>query len=144
MLSISPMFAVAHAFPLTGTLRTYRRQDLPADLIAGGTVAVLLVPQAMGYAMLAGLPPEVGLYACTLPLIVYALLGTLRQLAVGPVAMVSLLIDAQVAPLAGGDAALYLSLAAQMAPLVGVLRAGWPEHHARQVSLPRALEEIRT
>ncbi len=109
--------------PLFTVLRSYRRADLASDIIAGVTVGVLLVPQSMGYAMLAGLPPAVGLYSCTLPLIVYALLGTSRQLAVGPVAMMSLLINAQVAPLAKGDPTLYLSLAVQMALIVGVLQA---------------------
>ena len=85
-------------------------------------MAVMLVPQAMGYAMLAGLPPAAGLYSCTVPLIIYAVLGTSRHLSVGPVALISLLMNAQVAPLAGGDPVLYLSLAAQTALLVGVFQ----------------------
>lgn len=113
---------IERALPLLGTLRRYRQRDLLADLVAGSTVGVLLVPQAMGYAMLAGLPPAVGLYACTAPIVIYALLGTSRQLAVGPVAMVSLILSAQVAPLAGGDPGLYLWLAVQVALLVGVLQ----------------------
>ena len=58
----------------------------------------MLVPQGMAYALLAGLPPEIGLYASTLPLLAYALLGTSRQLAVGPVAIVSLLTASALAP----------------------------------------------
>lgn len=116
------MLALERLFPLVGVLRTYRRSDLASDAVAGATVAVMLVPQAMGYAMLAGLPPAVGLYACTAPLIVYALFGSSRHLAVGPVAMVSLLVQAQVAPLARGDADLYLALAIEMSLLVGVLQ----------------------
>jgi len=70
---------------------TYSRLDLQVDLFAGMTTAVMLIPQAMAYALLAGLPVEVGLYASTIPIIVYAFLGTARSLAVGPVALDSLL-----------------------------------------------------
>lgn len=62
----------------------YQRSDLVGDLLAGSIVAIMLVPQAMAYALLAGLPPQVGLYASILPLIIYGLLGTSRTLAVGP------------------------------------------------------------
>ncbi|NQV22253.1 MAG: hypothetical protein HQ511_12640 [Rhodospirillales bacterium] len=70
----------------------YRQEDLPADILAGVIVAIMLVPQAMAYALLAGLPPEIGLYASILPLIAYAAFGTSRTLAVGPVAIVSLMV----------------------------------------------------
>ena len=70
---------------------TYSRLDLQVDFFAGMTTAVMLIPQAMAYALLAGLPVEVGLYASTIPIIVYAFLGTARSLAVGPVALDSLL-----------------------------------------------------
>ena len=70
---------------------SYRRSDSKGDIAAGLTIGAMLVPQAMAYAMLAGLPPEVGLYASTTPVIAYALFGTSRQLAVGPVAIVSLI-----------------------------------------------------
>ena len=63
----------------------YRRSDIKGDIAAGLTIGAMLVPQAMAYAMLAGLPPEVGLYASTIPVIAYALFGTSRQLAVGTV-----------------------------------------------------------
>jgi SulP family sulfate permease len=79
----------------------YQRSDLPGDLIAGLVVAILLVPQSMAYALLAGLPPQVGLYASILPVIVYGLLGSSRALAVGPVAIISLLVAAGLEPLAG-------------------------------------------
>lgn len=116
------MVLLARTFPLAGLLRTYSRADLVADCVAGLTVAVMLVPQAMGYAILAGLPPAIGLYACTAPLIVYALLGSSRHLAVGPVAMVSLLVQAQITPIAKGDPDLYIALAIQMALMVGVIQ----------------------
>ena len=83
-----------------GWLIRYKKADLPSDVLAGLTVAVMLVPQGMAYAMLAGLSPVVGLYASVLPLIAYALLGSSRQLAVGPVAMISLLVFASCSSLA--------------------------------------------
>src|SRR5690606_3920998 len=71
--------------PALEWLPNYKRTDLSGDLSAGLIVAIMLIPQGMAYAMLAGVPPVMGLYASTIPLIVYALLGTSRQLAVGPV-----------------------------------------------------------
>lgn len=97
--------------------RTRRR----SDVIAGLTVGAMLVPQAMAYAQLGGLPPQVGLYAATLPLLVYMLIGTSRQLAVGPVALVSLLTATAIEPLADQDTATYLQLAAALALIVGAI-----------------------
>jgi SulP family sulfate permease len=99
----------------------YRRGDFRSDLAAGLTVGAMLVPQAMAYALLAGLPPEVGLYAATIPVVVYALFGTSRQLAVGPVAIVSLLTASALAPLVDEGTAGYLSAAALLALMVGVI-----------------------
>lgn len=81
----------------------------------------MLIPQGMAYALVAGLPPIYGLYAGLAPLLVYSLFGTSRHLAVGPVAMISLLVATSVAPLAGGDAARYLELAILLSLLSGVL-----------------------
>ena len=103
-------------------LRAYQRGDLRGDLTAGLTVAVMLVPQAMAYAMLAGLPPIVGLYASTIPLALYALLGSSRHLAVGPVAMVSLLVASGVGALAGAGTAEYAIYAVILAAMVGVMQ----------------------
>ncbi|MCB9389242.1 MAG: hypothetical protein H6512_06610 [Acidimicrobiia bacterium] len=97
--------------------RTRRR----SDVVAGLTVGAMLVPQAMAYAQLGGLPPQVGLYAATLPLLVYMLIGTSRQLAVGPVALVSLLTATAIEPLADQDTATYLQLAAALALIVGAI-----------------------
>ena len=72
-------------------LRHYRRAWLAGDLTAGIIVTVMLIPQSLAYALLAGLPPEVGLYASILPIIAYALLGSSMTLAVGPVAVASLM-----------------------------------------------------
>ncbi|NNE72891.1 MAG: solute carrier family 26 protein [Acidimicrobiales bacterium] len=99
----------------------YERKNLRSDLAAGLTVGAMLVPQAMAYALLAGLPPEVGLYAATIPVVIYALFGTSRQLAVGPVAIVSLLTASALAPLVEEGSADYLSAAALLALMVGVV-----------------------
>ena len=103
-------------------LRNYKREDLKGDLTAGLIVAIMLVPQGMAYAMLAGLPPVIGLYASTLPLIIYALFGSSRQLAVGPVAMMSLLVFAGVSPLAPPGSEKYVSLVLLLSLMVGVLQ----------------------
>ncbi|MCO4772477.1 MAG: sodium-independent anion transporter, partial [Deltaproteobacteria bacterium] len=78
--------------PILGWIGRYDPSAARADGAAGLTTAVMLVPQAMAYAMLAGLPPIMGLYAATIPPLIYAVLGTSRQLAVGPMAMASLLV----------------------------------------------------
>lgn len=112
---------LSRLFPLLSTLRSSDRSDLRSDLSAGLTVGAMLVPQAMAYALLAGLPPEVGLYAATIPVIAYALFGTSRQLAVGPVAIVSLLTASALAPLVEEGSASYLEAAALLALMVGIV-----------------------
>lgn len=97
-------------------------QDLRKDLIAGLTVAVVIVPQGMAYAMLTGLPPITGLYAAIVPLAVYGLFGTSRQLSVGPVATVSMLTASGVSALHPSSPEAYLALAIQLALLVGLLQ----------------------
>jgi len=108
--------------PALEWLRNYKREDLKGDLTAGLIVAIMLVPQGMAYAMLAGLPPVVGLYASTLPLIVYVLFGSSRQLAVGPVAMMSLLVFAGASPLAPPGSEKYVSLVLLLSLMVGVIQ----------------------
>lgn len=100
----------------------YKRSDLSGDLTAGLIVAIMLIPQGMAYAMLAGLPPVIGLYASTIPLIIYALFGTSRQLAVGPVAMVSLLVLAGVSTLAEPGSEEYISLVLLLMLMIGVIQ----------------------
>lgn len=111
-------------FPLAQQLSDYGRDQLRGDLSAGLTVGVMLIPQGMAYALIAGLPPIYGLYASLVPLAVYSLFGTSRQLAVGPVAMVSLLVAAAVGPLANGDPELYIGLTLLLSLMVGVLQFG--------------------
>jgi sulfate permease, SulP family len=110
--------------PIIAWIRTYGRADLGRDAAAGLTTAVMLVPQAMAYAMLAGLPPIVGLYAAVAPLLLYAIFGTSRQLAVGPVAMDSLLVAASVGAIATTGTAEYVAYAALLAAMVGVVQLG--------------------
>ncbi|HWS02822.1 MAG TPA: SulP family inorganic anion transporter, partial [Gammaproteobacteria bacterium] len=97
-------------------------QTLRADLIAGITVALVLVPQSMAYAQLAGLPPYIGLYASFIPVIIAALMGSSRQMATGPVAVVSLMTAAALQPLVATGAEGYLAFAAMLAILVGVFQ----------------------
>lgn len=108
--------------PIIATVRGYDRDKLVGDLIAGLIVAIMLIPQGMAYALLAGLPPQQGLYASILPLILYGLLGTSRTLAVGPVAIVSLLTAASVGTLAAEGSADYILLAITLAFLVGLIQ----------------------
>lgn len=109
-------------FPFLDWMSNYKRADLSGDLTAGLTVGVMLIPQGMAYSMLAGLPPIYGLYASTIPLIIYALFGTSRQLAVGPVAMVALLISSGVGALAELGSAEFISLAILLALMVGIIQ----------------------
>lgn len=113
---------IKEKIPALGWLKTYSAKDFRADLAAGLTVGVMLIPQGMAYAMIAGLPPIYGLYASTLPLIIYAILGTSRQLAVGPVAMVSLLTAAGIGVLAEGGTEAYIMLAVMLAFMVGAIQ----------------------
>jgi len=108
--------------PALDWLAHYQRKHLPGDALAGVIVATLLIPQAMAYALLAGLPPEVGLYASLLPLAVYALLGSSRFLSVGPSALLSLLIVTQVAALAEPGSPRYLAFGMATALLAGLMQ----------------------
>lgn len=116
------MFSLKQMIPAFQWLPLYQRQHLKSDISAGLTVAVMLVPQGMAYAMLAGLPPIIGLYASLIPLFVYALFGTSRQLAVGPVAMISLLVAAGIGEFAEPGSERYILLAAVLAGMVGLIQ----------------------
>ncbi len=115
-------FTILQYFPFLDWLRNYKRSDLTGDMTAGIIVAIMLVPQSMAYALLAGLPPQVGLYASIVPLIVYGLLGTSRALAVGPVAMVSLLVATALGGLELTSVAQYVQMALILALLVGIIQ----------------------
>ncbi len=111
------------ALPIVGWLRDYQRADLGPDVIAGLTTAVMLVPQGMGYALLAGLPPIHGLYASVAPILLYAILGTSRHLAVGPVAMDSILVAGAVGAIAAVGTETYVLIAAALGVMVGGVQA---------------------
>ena len=113
---------VEHFLPVAAWGRHYDRAHLRGDLSAGVTVGVMLIPQGMAYAMLAGLPPIHGLYAALVPLLLYALLGTSRQLAVGPVAIVALMVAAGVGTLAEPGTPEYIGLAILLALMVGTIQ----------------------
>ncbi|MCV6592839.1 MAG: solute carrier family 26 protein [Silicimonas sp.] len=110
--------------PLLEWLPSYTRSDFAADGMAGLIVAIMLVPQGMAYALLAGLPAEVGLYASIVPLIFYGLLGSSRALAVGPVAIVSLMVASTLGELAESGSAHYLAGAVMLAFLSGAILLG--------------------
>lgn len=119
-------------FPLIQTLQNYNREALQGDVSAGLTVGVMLIPQGMAYAILAGMPPVYGLYASIVPLFIYSLFGTSRQLAVGPVAMVSLLVIAGVGEIASPGSDRFITLAILTALgaglfqlLMGIFRMGF-------------------
>jgi MFS superfamily sulfate permease-like transporter len=109
-------------FPFLGWLKGYTFSHLQADGIAGLTVALVLIPQSMAYAQLAGLPPYYGLYAAFLPPMIAALFGSSRQLATGPVAVVSLMTFASLAPLATTGSERFIAYAIVLALMVGVVQ----------------------
>lgn len=101
--------------------REYRREFIKGDLSAGFTIGVMLIPQGMAYAMLAGVPPIYGLYAAVFPPIVYAWLGSSRRLAVGPAAITCILVTSAVAPLAAIESPEYVAYAALLSVLTGLV-----------------------
>ena len=112
---LTTLFPFLRWFPMS-------RRTLQSDLVAGVTVALVLVPQSMAYAQLAGLPVVYGLYASTVPVIVASLWGSLPQLHTGPVAMLSLMSAAAVLPLAALGSQDFITLSVMLALMVGVLR----------------------
>ncbi|MDM7483121.1 MAG: sulfate permease [Halomonas sp.] len=118
--------------PLIGWLKTYHRGLLTRDVLAAVIVTLMLVPQALAYAMLAGLPPEMGLYASMLPLVLYAIFGTSASLAVGPVAVAALMTASALSSFAAPGSPEYIGAALVLAALsgliliaMGVLRLGF-------------------
>jgi SulP family sulfate permease len=112
---------IYHLFPFLPWLKGYNRTRFRHDLGAGFTVAVVLIPQAMAYAMLAGLPPVYGLYAAVLAPIIASMWGSLQQLSTGPIAILSLLVLTTLSPLAEPGSARYIELALLLAFMVGLL-----------------------
>ncbi|MFH0998915.1 MAG: SulP family inorganic anion transporter, partial [Pseudomonadota bacterium] len=106
-------------FPFLTWFKHYTVSDLRVDALSGLTVALVLIPQSMAYAQLAGLPPYYGLYASFLPPMIASLFGSSRQLATGPVAVVSLMTSASLAPLATAGTEGSIVYALRLALLVG-------------------------
>lgn len=128
-MKLSPLLA---AVPLLGSLRGYNRESMLSDLIAGLVVTAMLIPQSLAYALLAGVPAEVGMYASILPLVAYAIFGTSRTLSVGPVAIASLMTAVALGKVAETGSSDYVSAAVLLAFLsggfliaLGVLRLGF-------------------
>jgi SulP family sulfate permease len=107
--------------PILDWALTYRRDQFGRDLLAAVIVTVMLIPQSLAYALLAGLPAHVGLYASLLPLVLYAVFGTSRTLSVGPVAVASLMTAAALAPLAAVGTPEYLAGAIVLAAMSGLM-----------------------
>ena len=114
---------LARYLPILQWGRTYNGSVLTNDLVAAVIVTIMLIPQSLAYALLAGLPPVVGLYASILPLVAYALFGTSRTLAVGPVAVLSLMTASAAGAVAAQDTAEYLEAAITLAALSGIMLA---------------------
>ena len=106
---------------LPAWISAYRREHLPADLLAGLIVTVLVIPQSLAYALLAGLPPQVGLYVSIFPVIVYAWFGSSMTQAVGPVAITAIMTYTVLSPLAAPGSAEYIVLAASLCLFSGAL-----------------------
>jgi SulP family sulfate permease len=106
---------------MLGWLRQYRRTLLAGDISAGVVVAMMMIPQGMAYAMVAGLPPVAGIYASILPPLLYALFGSSMTQSVGPMAIISLMTAAALGPLAAAGSGLYVVLAAQLALMSGAV-----------------------
>ena len=128
----SPSRGLARYIPVLDWGRRYDKEALTSDLVAAVIVTIMLIPQSLAYALLAGLPPEVGIYASIAPIILYAIFGTSRALAVGPVAVVSLMTAAAVGRIAETGSPEYIAAALTLAFLsglflvaLGVLRLGF-------------------
>ena len=112
---------VTRYLPILTWARKYNRETFSADLVAALIVTIMLIPQSLAYALLAGLPPEVGLYASIAPLLVYTLFGTSMTLAVGPVAVASLMTASAVGEIAARGTPEYLGTAIALALISGLM-----------------------
>lgn len=116
------MDALKKYFPILSWLPNYTKKDFLSDLPAGLTVGIMLIPQGLAYALIAKLPAIYGLYAALIPQVIYALLGTSRQLSVGPVAMDSLIVAAGITAIASVSEEEYIFMAIALAFIMGVIQ----------------------
>lgn len=119
--SVAKQFSPSTLMPGLAQFRNYERSYLRGDILGGATVAAYLVPQVMAYATLVGVPAVNGLWCALPPLLLYAIFGTSRLMSAGPESTVALMTGTAIAPLAGGDMAVYLSMCAILAIMVGIL-----------------------
>ncbi|MFG6517725.1 SulP family inorganic anion transporter [Sulfitobacter sp. 1A13496] len=116
-----PLPSLSHYLPILDWGRRYDRGQFTGDMIAAVIVTIMLIPQSLAYALLAGMPPEAGIYASIAPIVLYAIFGTSRALAVGPVAVVSLMTAAAVGEIAQSGTAGYVTAALTLAFLSGAM-----------------------
>ena len=116
------MKTLKRLIPILDWLPNYKGTLFLGDLIAGVTVAIVLIPQGIAYALIAGLPPIYGLYCALVPQVIYAIFGSSRQVAVGPVAMDSLIVATGVSTLALTGSDSYISIAILLALVVGTIQ----------------------
>src|SRR5262245_53070114 len=107
--------------PGIALLRNYRGEWLRSDLVAGLSIAAVVLPIGIAYAQLAGFPPVIGIYSCILPVVAYAIFGSSRQLVVNPDAAACSIVAATVGPLAAGNPSRYLELSIILTCLTGLL-----------------------
>jgi high affinity sulfate transporter 1 len=119
--SVAKQFTPSALMPGLAQFRNYQRSYLRGDILGGLTVAAYLVPQVMAYATLVGVPAINGLWCALPPLVLYAIFGTSRLMSAGPESTVALMTGTAIAPLAGGDMGVYLSMCAILAILVGAM-----------------------
>lgn len=113
---------IKKVIPILEWLPNYNSNAFKGDLIAGITVGIVLIPQGIAYALIAGLPPIYGLYCALVPQVMYAIFGSSRQVAIGPVAMDSLIVATGVSTLALAGSDSYISIAILLALMVGVIQ----------------------
>lgn len=113
--------AITQWFPIIGQVKNYSREKCMSDVIAAVVVTVMLIPQSLAYAILAGLPPQYGLYASVLPIVIYSLLGTSTSLAVGPVAIASIMTASALSVVVGSGLVSYVEGAITLAFLSGII-----------------------
>lgn len=113
---------VKSIFPILGWLPSYKKKWLKGDVAAGITVGVVLIPQGIAYAMIAGLPPIYGLYAALVPPLIYTIFGTSRNISVGPVAMDSIIVASGIAAFAVAGTSQFITLAVLLAFIVGCIQ----------------------
>ena len=116
------MKTLKRLIPILQWLPNYQKSQLKGDVLAGITVAIILIPQGIAYALIAGLPPIYGLYAALVPQVVYAIFGSARQVAIGPVAMDSLIVATGVSTIALAGSESYIAIAILLALVVGAIQ----------------------